>query len=211
MRGMRQFVLTLLVAIVVVIGAEVGVVMAVGKEGLRRLPVVGELFTVSGPTRPVEPPRDARVDEVEKILAKLKEQEAVAADQQDRLAQMRELKADVAEIERRNRLLFERIRQLYPIIAQERQDTLELLAKKYEKTSPVTVAQILDGMTDHECAELLLVMNDRASAKVLEAFGTMGESRIEQERNRTRSTKINQLMRDMLLVSDENAKLFTPP
>lgn len=211
MRAMRQFVLTLLVAIVVVLGAEVGVVAVVGKEGLRRLPVVGELFTVTGTTEAVEAPQDTRFDEVENILARLKEREALAAGQEDRLAQMRELKEDLEGIERRNRLLFERIRQLYPIIEQKRRETLEVLAKKYEKTSPETVSQIFDGMTDHECAELLLVMNDRSSAKVLEAFGTMGESRIEQERNRKRSTKINQLMRNMLLVSDENAKLFAPP
>ena len=47
MKAIKQFALTLIAAIVVVIGAEVAVVKAMGKEGLRELPFVGELFTVA--------------------------------------------------------------------------------------------------------------------------------------------------------------------
>ncbi len=211
MKAIKQFLLTLLGAILVVIGAEVAIVKAVGKDGLRQVPIVGDLFTVVEATGAIEEPHDERFDEIENILARLKEREELDARQDDHLDQMHKMKADLEAIERRNRQLFDHIRQLYPIISEARQETLKVLAKKYEKASPETVAQIFDGMSDLECAELLLVMNDRSTAKVLEAFTKMGESAIERERNRKRTTKINQLMRNTLLLSDEKAALFSPP
>jgi flagellar motility protein MotE (MotC chaperone) len=211
MKGIKQFALTLLGAMIVVVGAEVAIVLAVGKDGLRGLPVVGSLFAVAEEAGTVAEPNDERLVEIDNILARLKAKEAEQAQQNDQLEQLRVMKADLEAIEQRNRQLFDRIKQLYPIIGEARQETLKVLAKKYESTVPETVARILDGMSDQECAELLLVMNDRAAAKVLQAFATMGDSAIEQERNTKRATKINQLMRNMLLLPDEKAALFTAP
>jgi flagellar motility protein MotE (MotC chaperone) len=211
MKTIKQFALTLLGAMVVVIGAEVAIVAAVGKEGLRGLPLVGSLFEVTEAAGPAAEPADERLVEIDNILARLKAKEAQQAQQDDQLEQLRALKADLEAVERRNRDVFDRIKQLYPIIDQARQETLKVLAKKYEKTVPQTVAQIFEGMSDQECAELLLVMSDRSVAKVLEAFAALGDSVIEQERNRKRATKINELMRNTLLLSDEKAALFTAP
>jgi len=58
---------------------------------------------------------------------------------------------------------------------------------------------------------LLLVMKDRSSAAVLEAFATMGDSAIERDANRKRAAKISQLMRKALLLSNKEAALFSPP
>jgi len=211
MNGTKQFTLALVGAIVVLLAAEVAVVKVVGGRGLSALPVVGDFFTVVEAPEVLTEPQDERCDEIGRILAKLKAREAREAEREDQLDQLRTLKADLEEIEQRNRLLFERLAELYPIIETSRRETLKVLAKKYERTSPETVAQIFDGMSDRECAELLLVMSDRAAAKVLEAFAKMGDLLVEEEYNRKRATKINQLMRNTLLLSDENAKLFTPP
>jgi hypothetical protein len=54
-------------------------------------------------------------------------------------------------------------------------------------------------------------MNDRSSAKVLEALAGRGGSEIERERNRKRATKISQLMRNTLVLSNEKAGLFSAP
>jgi flagellar motility protein MotE (MotC chaperone) len=211
MKAIKQFVLTLLGAVIIVVGAEVAVLKAVGKEGLHRLPVLGELFTVVAPPEMLEEPKDGRLDEIDAILAKLKEREAHVTDQDDELEQVRKTWADIKAIEQRNLALFDRIRQLYPIIDEARAETLTLLAKKYEKMTPETAAQIIEGKSDQECAELLIVMNDRSSAQLLEAFAKMGDSAIERERNRKRATKISQVMRNTLLLSEEKAALFSPP
>jgi len=211
MKAIKQFLVTLLGAIVVVIGAEVAVVMTVGKEGLRQMPVVGELFTV-GEVADVEgEPEAARFEEIDALVATLKAKEALLAGQEEQLDRTRKLKADLEAIERHNKEYFDRITQLYPIIAESKRQALTALAKKYEKMTPEGAAAIFEGKSDQECAELFLEMNDRCSAKVLEAFATMGEDAIERERNRKRVTKISQLMRNTLQLSDEQAKLFTAP
>ncbi len=212
MKAIKQFALTLIVAIIIVIGAEVAVVKAVGKEGLRDLPLVGELFTVAESPNLAEEPKDERIDEIDTILATLKERASHQGEQGDDVEQLRRLKEDIAAIERRNQALFDRIRQLFPIIDEARRETLQVLAKKYEKMSPEGAAAILAGnKKDEECAELLLVMKDRSSAAVLEAFATMGDSAIERDANRKRAAKISQLMRKALLLSNKEAALFSPP
>ena len=211
MKALRNFMLTLVAAIVVVIGAEVGVVAVVGKEGLQRLPFVSDLFTVVGTSDAYVEPKDGRVDEIDTILAKLKERETLIETRDDQLDQLRQLKSDIEAIEARNRQLFDRIRQLYPIIDEARTASLQALAKKYEKMTPGSAAGILDNETDQECAELLVAMNDRSAAKVLEALAQLGTSGVEQERNRKRATKISQLMRNTLSLSNEQASLFQPP
>ncbi len=212
MKAIKQFVVTLVAAIIVVVGAEVAVVKAVGKDGLRDLPLVGELFTVVESPDFAEEPKDERIDEIDTILAELKERAAHQVEQDDDLDQLRRLKEDIAAIERQNQALFERIRQLFPIIDEARGETLKVLAKKYEKMSPEAAAAILMGSkNDEECAELLLVMKDRSSAAVLEAIATMGNSANEQAANRKRATKISELMRKTLLLSNEKAALFSPP
>jgi flagellar motility protein MotE (MotC chaperone) len=211
MKAIKQFVLTLLGAVIIVIGAEFAVLKAVGKEGLQQVPVLSELFTVEAPPDVLEEPKDDRVDEIDAILAKLKEREALETEEDDELDQARKIHADIKAIEQRNLALFERIRQLYPVIDEARAESLTLLAKKYEKMTPDAAAKILEGKTDDQCAELLIVMNDRSSAQLLEAFAQMGESAIERERNRKRATKISQIMRNTLLLTEENAALFSPP
>lgn len=212
MKAIKQFALALIAAVIVVIGAEVAVVKAVGKDGLRDLPFVGELFTVVESPDLAKEPKDERIDEIDTILATLKERAAHQAEQGDDLEQLRRLKEDIAAIERRNQALFDRIRQLFPIIDEARRETLKVLAKKYEKMSPEAAATILAGnKKDEECAELLLVMKDRSSAAVLEAIATMGDSAIERDANRKRASKISQLMRKALLLSNEEAALFSPP
>jgi flagellar motility protein MotE (MotC chaperone) len=211
MKAVKQFISALIGALVVVIGAEVAVIMAVGKEGLREMPVVGDLFTVVESSEAFEEPRDERLDEIDAILAKLKEREALAVEHDDELSQLQTMREDIEAIEQQNRKLFDRIRQLYPIISQARQETLKVLAKKYEKLAPESAAKILAGKSDEECAELLLVMSDRTSAAVLEAFAAMGDSVPERDRNQKRATKISQIMRNTLLLSDEKAALFSPP
>jgi hypothetical protein len=211
MKSIKQFVLTLIGAIVIVVGAEFAVLKAVGKDGLQRLPVLGELFTVAAPPEVLEEPKDGRVDEIDTILAKLKEREAQVTGEDDELDQARKIWDDIRAIEQRNLALFDRIRQLYPIIDEARAESLTMLAKKFEKMTPEAAARILEGKSDAECAELLVVMNDRASAQLLEAFAQMGESAIEKERNRKRATKISQIMRNTLVLSEENAAMFSPP
>jgi flagellar motility protein MotE (MotC chaperone) len=211
MKALKSFILTLLGAVVVVVGAEVAVVAAIGKDGLQRLPVVSEIFTVVSTQETYAEPKDGRVDEIDAILAKLKEREALIESRDDQLEQLRQLKSDIAALEARNRQLFERIRQLYPIIEVARAEALQALAKKYEKMSPEAAAGILENETDQECAELLVAMNDRAAAKVLEALAQSGTSGAEQERNRRRATKISQLMRNTLSLSNEQASLVAPP
>jgi flagellar motility protein MotE (MotC chaperone) len=211
MKAIKQFIVTLIVAIVLVIGAQVAVIKAVGKDSLRDLPLVGELFTVVESPGLAEEPKDERIDEIKTILATLKEREATQAEQDDDLEQLRRLKQDIAAIERQNRALFDRIRQLFPIIDEARQETLKVLAKKYEKMSPEAAAAILMNRKDEECAELLLVMQDRASAAVLEAIATMGTSPNEQSANRKRAAEISQLMRKTLLLSNKEAALFSEP
>jgi hypothetical protein len=212
MKAIKQFALTLIAAILVVIGAEVAVVKAVGKEGLRDLPFVGDLFmVVESPDAAVEP-KDGRVDEIDNILATLKERAAQEAEQGDEAEQLRRLREDIAASERHVTEMFNRIRQLFPIIDEARRETLQVLAKKYEKMSPEGAAMILAGnKKDEECAELLLVMKDRSSAAVLEAFAAMGDSAAERETNRKRATKISQLMRKTLLLTNEEAALFSAP
>jgi flagellar motility protein MotE (MotC chaperone) len=202
---------TLLGAVLVVVGAEVAVVKVAGKEALRKLPFVRDVFTVAQAPEVVEEPKDARLDEIDAILAKLKEREQEQALRDDELAQLTAMKTDLEAIEGRNKELFDRIRQLYPIIDDAQHETLLVLARKYEKMTAEGAAEILDGKTDQECAELLLVMNDRSSAKVLEALAGRGGSEIEQERNRKRATKISQLMRNTLVLSNEKAGLFSAP
>jgi flagellar motility protein MotE (MotC chaperone) len=211
MKRLKSFVLTLVAAIVVLIGAEVATVMVVGKEGLQRLPVVKELFTVVQAGEESAEPKDGRIDEIDAILAKLREREALIETGDDQLDQLRQLQSDNEVIEARNRQLFDRIRKLYPIIDEARAAALQALAKKYEKMTPEAAAGILDNLSDQECAELLVAMNDRASAKVLEALAQQGTSAAEQETNRKRATKISQLMRNTLSLSDEQASLFSPP
>jgi flagellar motility protein MotE (MotC chaperone) len=211
MKALKSFILTLLAAVVVVIGAEVAVVAVIGKDGLQRLPVVGEVFTVVATGETYTEPKDGRLDEIDAILAKLKEREALIETRDDQLDQLNQLNDDIKQSEQRNRQLFDRIRQLYPIIDTARAEALQALAKKYEKMSPEAAASILENETDQECAELLVAMNDRAAAKVLEALAQSGTSVAEQERSRKRATKISQLMRNTLSLSNEQASLFAPP
>jgi len=210
-KALRNFILTLVGAMVVVIGAEVGVVAVVGKDGLQRVPLVGDLFTVVETGDAYTEPKDGRVDEIDAILAKLKERETLIETRDDQLDQLRQLKSDIEAIEARNRQLFDRIRQLYPIIDEARSQALQALAKKYEKMTPEAAAGILENEGDQDCADLLVAMNDRSAAKVLEALAQLGTSAAEQERNRKRATKISQLMRNTLSLSSEQAALFTPP
>jgi len=211
MKALRNFALTLVAAIVVVLGAEIAVLTAVGTDGLRRMPFIGKLFSVVETAESFAEPKDGRLDEIDAILAKLKEREALIETRDDQLDQLRDLKSDNEVLERRSRQLFDRIRQLYPIIDKARAEALQALAKKYEKMTPEAAAGILENENDQECAELLVAMNDRSAAKVLEALAQLGTSGVEQERNRKRATKIGQLMRNTLTLSNEQAALFTPP
>jgi flagellar motility protein MotE (MotC chaperone) len=211
MKTIRSFALTLLGAIVVLIGAEVAVIKVAGKEALQKLPLLRDAFTVVQTPAVVEEPKDPRLDEIDAILAKLKEREQEQALRDDQVAQLAAMQADLEQIERRNKALFDRIRQLYPIIDAARQETLLVLAHKYEKMTPEGAAEILDGKTDQECAELLLVMSDRSSAKVLEALASRGTSDVERERSRKRASTISELMRNTLMLSNEKAALFKAP
>ncbi|MBN1916639.1 MAG: hypothetical protein JW889_01915 [Verrucomicrobia bacterium] len=211
MKALRNFILTLVAAIVIVVGAEVATIVVIGKEGLQRLPVVKELFAVVETGEEFAEPKDGRVDEIDAILAKLKEREALIETRDDQLDQLRQLKSDNETLEARNRELFDRIRLLYPIVDEARSEALQALAKKYEKMTPEAAAGILENESDQECAELLVVMNDRSAAKVLEELAQLGTSAADQERNRKRATKISQLMRNTLSLSSEQASLFAPP
>lgn len=211
MKTIKSFVFTLIGAIVILVGAEMAVIKVAGKGALQRVPFLRDAFTVVKTPETIEEPKDERVDEIDAILAKLQEREQQQALRQDQIAQLATMKADLEQIEKRNRELFDRIRKLYPIIDQERREALLVLAKKYEKMTPEGAAAILDGKTEQECAELLLVMSDRSSAKVLEAIASQGTNEAEQQRSRTRATKISKLMRNTLMPSEKDAALFVAP
>ncbi len=203
----KYLVLIILGTVIATMGSELLVIRLGGKGRLAKMPIIGDAFKVTyegGEVVEVDNQRYKEVDEmVETLKGKIAEYETLQKESMETNERLKnELKRQQGKISSLNNKLAD----ILLIIETQRKEAILTTAKKYEKTDPAVVAKILRETKDEkECAEILLFMQDRQAAKVIEAYMAMGADEVARNDNAKRIAEIMRLMQKIVVEKEEGS------
>jgi len=201
----KYLAILILGTVIATMGSELLVVRLGGKGRLAKMPIIGDAFNVvyeGGEVVEVDNQRYKEVDEmVETLKGKIGEYESL---QKGSMQTSERLKNEIKKQQDKISSLNSRLVDILLIIETQRKEAILTTAKKYEKTDPAVVAEILrETKDDKECAEILLFMQDRQAAKVIEAYASMGADEIARNDNAKRIAQIMKLMQKIVVEKEE--------
>jgi predicted ribosome quality control (RQC) complex YloA/Tae2 family protein len=203
----KYLVLIILGTVIATMGSELLVIRLGGKGRLAKMPIIGDAFNVvyeSGEVVEVDNQRYKEVDDmVQTLKGKIGEYESL---QKESMQTNERLKNELKRQQDKISSLNSRLVDILLIIETQQKEAILTTAKKYEKTDPAVVAQILRETKDEkECAEILLFMQDRQAAKVIEAYAAMGGDETARNDNAKRIAEIMKLMQKIVVEEEEES------
>jgi len=192
-------------SVIVTFGSQLAVIRVGGKGRFAEMPVIGDAFKVVKESEEVVEIDNERFKEVDQMIETLKGQIAEYEALQEESMQTNErLKREIGKQQSKITDLNDKMANILLVVETRQKEAIKTTARKYEKTNPTVVAGILKETREaRECAEILLFMNDRQAAKVIEAYAAMGNDETARKDNAKRIAEIMKLMQKIVVADDE--------
>ncbi|GAH61385.1 unnamed protein product [marine sediment metagenome] len=192
-------------SVIVTFGSQLAVIRVGGKGRFAEMPVIGDAFKVVKESEEVVEIDNERFKEVDQMIETLKGQIAEYEALQEESMQTNErLKREIGKQQSKITDLNDKMANILLVVETRQKEAIKTTARKYEKTNPKVVAGILKETREaRECAEILLFMNDRQAAKVIEAYAAMGNDETARKDNAKRIAEIMKLMQKIVVADDE--------
>lgn len=192
-------------SVILTFGSQLVVIRVGGKGKFAEMPVIGDAFKVVKESEEVVEIDNERFKEVDQMVETLKGQIAeYEALQEESMQTNDRLKREIGKQQSKITDLNDKLANILFVVETHRKEGIKTTAKKYEKTDPTVVAGIMKETREaRECAEILLFMNDRQAAKVIEAYAAMGNDETARRDNAKRIAEIMKLMQKIVVSDDE--------